>query len=103
MLSLRRRTASCALLALPLLCGMLVTAGAGAGGARERAPARTAPARTARQDGQALVTLLGDHVVRAAPRAQARRIGWVAGRRPLRRVHTVLPVLGRAGAWVHVR
>jgi hypothetical protein len=44
-----------------------------------------------------------DHVVRAAPDREARRVGRVAGRRPLTGVRTVLPVLGRAGRWVHVR
>ena len=82
--------------------GMLATAGAGgAPGPRERTPT-AAPHRRA-PSGQPLVRLLSDHLVHAAPRADARRIGWVAGRRPLTGVRTALPVLGRAGRWVHVR
>lgn len=57
---------------------------------------------------QALVVLLGDHVVRAAPSVLARRIGTVRARRPLTRVRTVLPVLARATSsggrsWARVR
>jgi lipoprotein-anchoring transpeptidase ErfK/SrfK len=53
-----------------------------------------------------LVVLLGDHVARRAPNADAARIEAVAARRPLTRVRTVLPVLGRRGpdgAWLRVR
>jgi lipoprotein-anchoring transpeptidase ErfK/SrfK len=62
-------------------------------------PASAAPAS------QALVVLLGNHVVRAAPNAHARRIESVPAKRPLTAVRTVLPVLGqggRDGTWVRV-
>jgi lipoprotein-anchoring transpeptidase ErfK/SrfK len=57
---------------------------------------------------QPLVTLMRDHVVRTQPSVHAHRIELVAARRPLTRVHTVLPVLdhrtGRDGtSWVQVR
>ncbi len=55
---------------------------------------------------QALVVVLRDHVVRARPSAEARRIDVVQARRPLTRVRTVLPQLasgGRDDAWVRVR
>jgi lipoprotein-anchoring transpeptidase ErfK/SrfK len=55
---------------------------------------------------QALVVLLGGHVARRAPRADAGRIEAVAARRPLTRTRTVLPVLGfagRHGEWLRVR
>lgn len=57
---------------------------------------------------QPLVTLMRDHVARTQPSVHARRIESVAGRRPLTRVHTVLPVLDRRTggdgiSWVHVR
>ena len=66
------------------------------------APARAAePAVPATQP---LVVLLHDHVARTGPYARAPRITSVAGRRPLTRVRTVLPVVaGGAGAWVRVR
>ncbi len=51
---------------------------------------------------QELVVLLKGHVARVAPNAHARRIEAVAARRPLTRVATALPVLGRAGAWLRV-
>ena len=54
---------------------------------------------------QELVALLKSHVVRAAPNAHARRVEAVAARRPLTRVRTVLPLLGRSGpggAWLRV-
>src|SRR3954447_13876394 len=94
-----------------LVIAMLVTAGAGvdSGAGEGSLPARGPVARPApRTAGHPLVVLLGDHVVRHAPRAGARRIGFVAGRRPLTHVRTVLPVVGRAtspsgGSWVHVR
>jgi len=59
-------------------------------------------------EGQPLLVLAHNHIVRAAPHADARRITTVSARRPLTRVRTILPVLGRAtssvgGAWVHVR
>jgi lipoprotein-anchoring transpeptidase ErfK/SrfK len=55
-----------------------------------------------------LVSLLHDHVARSAPSLHAARIEAVAARRPLTRVRTVLPVLGRstdrAGrSWLRVR
>jgi lipoprotein-anchoring transpeptidase ErfK/SrfK len=66
-----------------------------------------APAGAAVPGRQALVVLLRDHVARTAPDVHARRITTVAGRRPLTRVRTVLPVLGLSTsadgrAWVHV-
>jgi lipoprotein-anchoring transpeptidase ErfK/SrfK len=54
-----------------------------------------------------VVVLLHDHIARAAPSANARRIEAVAARRPLTRVRTVLPVLarrsGKGGSWLRVR
>ena len=66
-----------------------------------------APARAAVPGRQTLVALLRDHVARTAPDVRARRITTVAGRRPLTRVRTVLPVLEHSSsadgrAWVHV-
>ncbi len=64
------------------------------------APAGAAPAS------RPLVVLFAGHVVRRAPRADAGRIEAVAGRRPLTRTRTVLPVLGRGGRdhrWLRVR
>lgn len=88
------------------LCG-----GVGAGlaalaiGAVGVAPAAAAP--TPRPwVAQPLVVLLGNHVARHGPNAAAAPIEVVAARRPLTRVRTVLPVLGRRGrddAWVRVR
>jgi L,D-transpeptidase catalytic domain len=52
---------------------------------------------------QPLAILLGAHVARRAPHAGAGRIESVAGRRPLTRIHTTLPVLGRHGGWLRVR
>ncbi len=55
---------------------------------------------------QPLVSLVKAHVVRARPDAGARRLGAVAARRPLTRVRTVLPLLGKGGredAWLRVR
>lgn len=57
---------------------------------------------------QSLVVLHHDRVARVAPSARASRIVTVAGRRPLTRVRTILPVLGTATssdatAWLHVR
>ena len=69
--------------------------------------ASAAPAPAARQwVAQPLVVLLGPHVARRAPNAEAAKIEAVAGRRPLTRVRTVLPVLGRSGRhgdWLRVR
>lgn len=68
-----------------------------------------APAQAARVPAsQPLVTLLHDRVARTRPDVHAHRIETVATRRPLTRVRTVLPVLGRAtGAdgrsWVQVK
>ncbi|HWH19089.1 MAG TPA: L,D-transpeptidase [Solirubrobacterales bacterium] len=78
--------------------GLAVLAIGGAGAAP--ASAATAPAP------RPLVVLLGDHVARRAPSADAGRIEAVAARRPLTRGRTVLPVLGRGGrddAWLRVR
>jgi lipoprotein-anchoring transpeptidase ErfK/SrfK len=52
---------------------------------------------------QPLVVLLDGHLARRAPNAAAGRIEAVAARRPLTGVRTVLPVLGRHGAWLRVR
>jgi lipoprotein-anchoring transpeptidase ErfK/SrfK len=55
---------------------------------------------------QVLVVVLGDHVARRAPNADAGRIEAVAARRPLTRSRTVLPELGHGGhddAWLRVR
>jgi hypothetical protein len=104
MFSLDLRAAAPAFLALLVAVGMLLSAGAGGAPGPRKATVVRAPApRPAAPAGQRLVVLLRDHVVRATPRAYARRIGWVAARRPLTRVRTVLPVLGRRAGWVHVR
>jgi hypothetical protein len=66
--------------------------------------ATPAPAATPRA--QPLVILLRAHVARSAPNAEAHAIERVAGRRPLTRVPTILPVLGRGGrdrSWLRVR
>lgn len=57
---------------------------------------------------QPLIVLLRGHVARTRPDAHAGRIEAVGSRRPLTRVRTVLPVLGRAGghaghSWALVR
>lgn len=67
-------------------------------GSAHAAKLRTVPS-------QRLVVLLHDHVARAKPNANARRVEVVASRRPLTRVRTVLPVLGTSGrsSWVRVR
>jgi lipoprotein-anchoring transpeptidase ErfK/SrfK len=57
---------------------------------------------------QRLVVLRHDHVVRARPDRRARAVEWVAHRRPLTGVPTVLPVLGHSLAtggqsWLQVR
>jgi lipoprotein-anchoring transpeptidase ErfK/SrfK len=55
---------------------------------------------------QPLAVLLHAHVARAAPNAEAHAIETVAARRPLTRVRTILPVLGRGGrgdGWLRVR
>src|SRR4051812_15556474 len=63
-----------ALLTVAVFAGGLVTAGAGA---RDSLPPRPAAPRATAPAGQPLVVLLGDHVVRAAPDANAPRIGAV--------------------------
>jgi lipoprotein-anchoring transpeptidase ErfK/SrfK len=52
-----------------------------------------------------LVVLLHSHTARVQPDARAQRIETVTSRRPLTRVPTVLPVLGKAGngSWLRVR
>ncbi len=65
-----------------------------------------ATATAAPPPAQPLVVLLRGHVARSAPNAQARALETVAGRRPLTRVPTVLPVLGHGGrgnSWARVR
>lgn len=97
-----------AMLRLPGLCregsalaAVLLTLGAGY--------TLVAPAYAAAVPaGQPLVVLLSDHVARAAPSVDARRVETVSGRRPLTNVRTVLPVLGYATSsgghsWAHVR
>ena len=64
------------------------------------------PAPAAAPPTQPLVVLLRAHVARSAPNAEAHAIETVAGRRPLTRVATILPVLGRGGrdqGWLRVR
>ena len=70
------------------------------------APAQAAASRV--PESQSLVVLLDNHVARTRPRVQARRIEVVRARRPLTRVRTVLPVVGRATSrggrsWLRVR
>jgi lipoprotein-anchoring transpeptidase ErfK/SrfK len=87
---------------LGVVAGLAVLAIGGAGVAP--AGAITAPASAA-QAPRPLVVLLGDHVARRAPNADAGPIEAVAARRPLTRGRTVLPVLGRGGrddAWLRV-
>src|SRR3954471_1355781 len=110
MLRFDHRAGAMALFSVTIVTGMLATAGAGGAPGPRAATTRPATARSRHPvtAGQPLVVLRGDHVVGAAADGHARRIGWVAGRRPLTHVRTVLPVLGRAkgargGAWVHVR
>ena len=80
----------------------LLAAGAsGAVVAPVQAASAAAPAN------QPLVILLGDHLARTQPGVHAHRIESVAARRPLTRVHTILPVLDRAASrdgtsWVRV-
>lgn len=65
-----------------------------------------APAPAAPPPDQPLVVLLRGHVARSAPNARAHAIERVAGRRPLTRVPTILPLLGhggRDGSWLWVR
>jgi hypothetical protein len=54
---------------------------------------------------QPLVVLEQGHVARSRPHRHAERIEYVAARRPLTGVRTVLPALGegRSAAWVRVR
>lgn len=64
------------------------------------------PAPAATRPPQQLAVLLHAHVARAAPNTKAHAIEVVAARRPLTRVRTVLPVLGRGGrgdSWLRVR
>jgi len=66
-----------------------------------------APAVSAGAEPQPLVALMHGHVARAGPSAHAGRIEFVAARRPLTRMRTVLPVLGEAtsrtgGSWLRV-
>jgi lipoprotein-anchoring transpeptidase ErfK/SrfK len=70
-----------------------------------------APAASARPPvpaGQSLVVLRHAHLARSGPSVRSAGIETVASRRPLTRVRTVLPVLGRAtsssgGEWLRVR
>ncbi len=87
----RRGRAALALLA----AAALGLAGAPAAVAASAAPPPSSP----------LVLLLRSHTARVRPAAASQRIETVASRRPLTRVHTVLPVLGEAfhGTWLRVR
>ena len=67
-----------------------------------------APAAGATAESTRLVVLLNGHVARPRPSLSGRRIEYVAPRRPLTHVRTVLPVIGprvtRGGrSWVRVR
>ncbi len=78
-----------------VLASALVVAAAGGAGATASAA-------------QPLVVLLHDHVIQTRPRPKAPHAGFVSALRPLTRVRTVLPVLGRTRSpngkhWVHVR
>jgi lipoprotein-anchoring transpeptidase ErfK/SrfK len=82
---------------LGVVAGLAVLAIGGPGVAPASATTAAAP--------RPLVVLLGDHVARRAPNADAGRIEAVAARRPLTRSRTVLPVLGHGGrddAWLRV-
>jgi lipoprotein-anchoring transpeptidase ErfK/SrfK len=77
-----------------------------AGACALASPAAAAGARV--PESQPLVALLHDHVARTRPDVTAHRIETVSAQRPLTRVRTVLPVLGRATShdgrsWVQVR
>lgn len=90
-----RRGAALASIAIASALGCLFAGPAGA------SPSRVAPS-------QPLVALLQDQVARTGPSGRSGRIEAVAARRPLTRVRTVLPVLGRATAhngrsWLRVR
>ena len=96
--SLGSRRGSGALAALLVSAAIAATAAAPAPAAIPTAPPASHP----------VVSLLHDHVARAAPRLDAARIETVAARRPLTRVRTVLPVLGRSAdragrGWLRVR
>jgi lipoprotein-anchoring transpeptidase ErfK/SrfK len=52
---------------------------------------------------QALVTLLAFHAVYSTPNASATMLPTIAAQRPITGVQTVLPMLGRAAGWLHVR
>ena len=85
-----------------LAIALLASVGAGVVVAPARAARATVPVS------QPLVVLLHDHIARTKPDVQARRIETIEARRPLTRVRTLLPVLGRATSrdgrsWVHVR
>jgi lipoprotein-anchoring transpeptidase ErfK/SrfK len=65
-------------------------------------------ANTGAPANQPLVILLGDHIARTQPSVHAQRIEPVAARRPLTRVHTILPALDRrtdrnGTPWIQVR
>lgn len=84
-------------LALTLLAGFVV-------GCLAAAPAQ-AGAGSEVAASQPLVVLQQGHVARSRPSRDAKRIEYVAARRPLTGVRTVLPVLGQgdSAAWVRVR
>ena len=91
----RRGVSALAVALLTAVTGGVLVAPAGAAG--PRVPVS-----------QPLVVLLQDHVARTRPSVHARRIESVRARRPLTRVRTVLPILGRRTGrdgkpWVHVR
>jgi lipoprotein-anchoring transpeptidase ErfK/SrfK len=83
-----------------LVAPALIAAAIGLGWPGSAIAAGAAAARS-----QELVVLRGPHVARIAPRASARRVEAVAARRPLTKVPTTLPVIGRSGpgdAWLRV-
>jgi len=91
----RRGVAALAVTALTSATGCVLTTPAQAAGAGVPAS-------------QSLIVLRHDRVARTRPDVRAQRIETVAARRPLTRVRTVLPVLGRATgddgrSWVQVR
>lgn len=104
MLDLHHRACTAVALATALFIGFaLLSAGPGAGARMEAIPPATSAPAPHGPAGHPLAVLLRDHAVHAAPSADAKRISAVAARRPLTHVRTVLPVLERRGAWLHVR
>ncbi len=107
--SRRRRPRRLVATGLVAFAAALGVVAAPAGGSTFAAVLGPAPARAAATSAaptpatQPLAILLGPHVARRAPHAGAERIEVVTGRRPLTRIRTTLPVLGRRGDWLRVR